>query len=91
MMPCYYWFAKLIKKAGCALGTFSGALELVVERWMLHESFNIRDNTTHPLHNLLDRQQSVSSQRLLQLRCNKDRYRRSFLLTAVAIYNDSSV
>lgn len=25
MMPCYYWFAKLIKKAGCALGTFSGA------------------------------------------------------------------
>lgn len=25
MMPCYYWFAKLIKKAGCVLGTFSGA------------------------------------------------------------------
>ena len=46
--------------------------------------------TTHPLHNLLIRQQNVFSQRLLQLCCNKDRYRRSFLPTAKVIYNDPS-
>ena len=56
---------------------------------MLHTLLNIMDNTTHPLHNLLVRQQIVFSRRLLQFRCNKDRYRRSFLPTAIAINNES--
>ena len=70
---------KLIKKAGSVLGTALEPLELVVERRMLHKLLNIMDNTTHPLHNLLVRQQSVFSRRLLQRRCDKKHYRKSFL------------
>ena len=71
------------------LGIALEPLELFVERRMEHKLLNIMDNTTHPLHNLLVRQQSVFSQRLLQLCCNKDRYRRSFLPTPIAINNES--
>ena len=57
----------LIKKPGSVLGTALESLELVVERRMLHKLLNIMENTTHPLHHILVRQQSVFSQRLLQL------------------------
>lgn len=82
---------KLIKKAGSVLGSALEPLESVVERRMLYKLFNIMDNTSNPLHNLLVGQQSVFSWRLLQLRCSKDRYRKSFLPTAITIYNNSSL
>ena len=80
---------KLIKKAGsvigCKLDTFQGT----VERRTLDKLFSILDNPEHPLHNLLDRQRSTFSNRLIQLRCRKDRYRKSFLPNAISIYNNS--
>ena len=80
---------RLIRKAGSVLGTTLEPLELVVERRMLNKLLNIMDNNAHPLHNLTIKQQSVFSGRLLQLRCTKDRYRKSFLPTAIAAYNNS--
>lgn len=65
---------KLIKMAGFVLGTALEHLEL---------------NTLHPLYNILIREQSVVSWRLLQLCCSKDPYRKSFLPTAVVLYNNS--
>ena len=49
---------KLMKKAGSVLGTALEPIELVVERRMLHKLLNIMDNTSHPLHDLLVRQQN---------------------------------
>ena len=49
---------------------------------------NITDNSEHLLHNTVIQQQSVFSQRLLQI-CNTDLYRRSFLNTGITIYNES--
>lgn len=55
-------------KAGSVLGTALEPLELVVER-MLHK---LLDNTSHPLQDLLVRQQSVFS--FNKDRCNKEIY-----------------
>ena len=80
---------KLIKRAGSVLGTSLEPLEVVVERRMLEKVLKIMDNETHPLHDLLTGQQSVFSQRLRQLPCTKERYRSSFVPTAISIYNKS--
>lgn len=74
------------KESWFCAGDCSGAT--VIERQMLQRLLNIMDNTWHPLHNLLVRQHSVFSWRLLQLHCNKDHYRKSFL-TTITVYNDS--
>ena len=58
---------KLIKKAGSVLGT---ALETILKRRMLHKLVNIKNNTDHPLHNIVLQEWSVFSLRLLQLYCN---------------------
>ena len=58
---------------------------------MLHKLLNIMDNTLPIPCMTYWSDSSVFSLRLLQLRCNKDRYRKSFLPTAIEIYNDSPV
>lgn len=49
---------KVIKKAGSVLGTVLEPLEVIVERRMVHNLLTILDDTLHPLHDLLIRQQS---------------------------------
>ena len=61
--------------------------EEVVEMKALNKLLSIMDNQEHPLHHLVDRQRSTFSNRLVQLRCRKDRYRKSFLPTAIRLYN----
>jgi len=75
---------KQIKNAGSVLGTVLDPLELIIRRKMLHELLDIMDNTAHPLHNILIKQQSVFNLRL-HLYCNKDLYRRSFLPIAITL------
>ena len=65
---------KLIKKAFSVLWTVLEPLELIVQRRTLHKLMNIKDNTAHHLHNIWLTQQSVHSQRLLQLRYNTEWY-----------------
>ena len=80
---------KIIKKTGSVLGLKLESLETVVERRMLNKLLSIMDNKQHPLHQTVDRQRSNFSHRLLQLRCRRDRYRKSFLPNAIALYNNS--
>ena len=80
---------KLIKKAGSVIGCKPDTVESVVERRTLDKLLSIMDNTEHPLHHLLDRQRSTFSNRLIQLRCHKDRYRKSLLPSAITLYNKS--
>lgn len=80
---------KLIKKAGSVIGCKQDSLEAVVERRILNKLLSIMDNPDHPLHHTLDKQLSSFSNRLIQLRCHKDRYRKSFFPQAITLYNTS--
>ncbi|KAM4536419.1 uncharacterized protein PAE49_021037 [Odontesthes bonariensis] len=80
---------KLIKKAGSVIGCKLDSFESVVERRTLNKLLSIMDNPTHPLQQLLVGQQSSFSNRLIQLHCHKDRFRKSFLPAAITIYNTS--
>ncbi|MEQ2283539.1 hypothetical protein AMECASPLE_012387 [Ameca splendens] len=62
---------------------------MIVQRRMHHQIKNMMENPDDPLRKTAIQQQSVFSQRLLQICCNPDRYRRSFLPTAFSIYNGS--
>ena len=77
---------KLLKKAGSVPGP---ALELIAKkRRMLHSLMTVLDNTAPPLCNTVMKQQSALNQRLLQLCCSTERYRRSFLLTGLTKHNN---
>ena len=80
---------KIIKKAGSVLGLRLESFESVVERRTLKKLLSIIDNDQHPLHHTVVRQRSTFSHRLLQLRCRRDRYRKSFLPHAITLYNIS--
>ncbi|KAM4544613.1 delta-sarcoglycan isoform 2-T2 [Odontesthes bonariensis] len=80
---------KIIRKASSVLGQKLESLETVVERRTRKKLLSSMDSTQHPLHHTVDRQRSTFSHRLLQLRCRRDRYRKSFLPHAITLYNNS--
>ena len=59
-------------------------------RRTLNKLLSIMDHDQHFLHHTVDRQRSSFSNRLLQLRCQRDRYRKSFLPHAITLYNNNS-
>ena len=83
---------KLIKKAGKVIGSKLVTLEEVVEERLLAKVLAIRANTSHPLHDMIARQMSTLSfsNRLIQPRCLRERDRRSFLPSAIRLYNTSA-
>ena len=82
---------KPIKKAGLVLSCSMDSFKVVVGNKPLNKLTAIMDNTSRPLHDLLVRQQSTFSNRLILLcSCSKEQYRRSFVPTAIALYNTSS-
>merc|ERR1712035_214296 len=78
---------KLIKKAGSVLGVALEPLELIIQRRMLQKLIKIMEDSSHPLHNTVKKQKSVFSERLVQVRCKTERYRRSFLPSAICLKN----
>ena len=78
---------KLIRRAGSVIGCKPDTFEVVVERRTLKKLLSIMDRPDHPLHPVLDQQ--WSSNRPVQLRRHKDRYRKSFLPTAVKLFKQS--
>ncbi|TWW78270.1 hypothetical protein D4764_11G0003910 [Takifugu flavidus] len=80
---------KLIKKAGSVVGCRLDKLDEVVRDRMVLKLRTIMDNPSHPLHNTVEKLRSSFSSRLLQPRCSKERYRKSFLPSAIRLYNSS--
>ena len=78
---------KLIRKAGSVLGVTLEPLELIVQKRMLHKLMKMMEDSSHPLHDTVIKQQSVFSERLLQVRCKTERYKRSFLPAAISLHN----
>ncbi|TWW73111.1 hypothetical protein D4764_15G0005050 [Takifugu flavidus] len=62
-------------------------LDEVVRDRMVLKLRTIMDSPSHPLHNTVDKLRSSFSNRLLQPRCSKERYRKSFLPSAIKLYN----
>ena len=81
---------KLIRKAESVVGTKLVTLEEVVETRILTKLLLFMNNPSHPLHNTLDKLKSSFSNRFIQPRCTKERYRKSFLPTAIRLYNNST-
>ncbi|TWW73670.1 hypothetical protein D4764_15G0010660 [Takifugu flavidus] len=77
---------KLIKKAGSVVGCRLDNLDEVVRDRMVLKLRTIMDSPSHPLHNTVDKLRSSFSNRLLQPRCSKERYRKSFLPSAIKLY-----
>ncbi|TWW53956.1 hypothetical protein D4764_0170350 [Takifugu flavidus] len=80
---------KLIKKAGSVVGCRLDNLDEVVRDRMVLKLRTIMDSPSHPLHNTVDKLRSSFSSRLLQPRCSKERDRKSFLPSAIKLYNSS--
>ena len=81
---------KLVKKAGSVIGVKMDSLEEVVERYTMRMVEAILNNMDHPLHNTLMDQRSSGGGRLLSLRCRTERYRRSFIPTAIRLFNSNA-
>ncbi|KAI4898937.1 hypothetical protein NFI96_007064 [Prochilodus magdalenae] len=80
---------KLVKKAGSVIGLKLDTLEVVAEKRTLNKLLAVMDNASHPLHCAVGKQRSTFSGRLRQLRCAKECRFRSFLPTAIRLYNES--
>ncbi|KAI4896520.1 hypothetical protein NFI96_029536, partial [Prochilodus magdalenae] len=80
---------KLVKKAGSVIGLKLDTLEVVAEKRTLNKLLAVMNNAFHPLHCAVEKQRSTFSGRLRQLRCAKERRVRSFLPTAIRLYNES--
>ncbi|XP_024147182.1 uncharacterized protein LOC112158182 [Oryzias melastigma] len=78
---------RLTRKAGKVVGQSLESVESVVERRMLVELKKILENTSHPLHPVFSAQRSSFSNRLRSLPSSTERYRRSFVPTAIRLYN----
>ena len=78
---------KLIRRAGSVLGRSLDSVGTVTERCYLRKVQSILDCDRHPLHHTLAGQESSRSQRLLSLNCRTERYRRSFIPTAIRTHN----
>ena len=81
---------RLIKKAGSVLGTTLDTVEEVANNRTRTKLLAIMDNPSHPLHDTVKGQKSTFSNRLLHPSCKNERYRKSFLPTAIRLYNSTS-
>ncbi|XP_077475191.1 battenin isoform X3 [Stigmatopora argus] len=78
---------KLVRRASSVLGCPRDSVEEVGERRMLTRMMSIMDSTSHPLHESVESLQSSFSNRLRHPHCRKERFRRSFLPSAVRLFN----
>ena len=80
---------KLIKKASSVLACPLESVEQVGERRMLHKLTSIMGNSSHPLHLTVNALKSSRSDRLIHPQCRTERFRKSFIPTAVRLFNSS--
>ncbi|MBN3314359.1 RTJK polymerase, partial [Atractosteus spatula] len=82
---------KLIRRASSVIGSGLDPLEVVAERTMVSKPEAIMDNVSHPLYDMLVEMKSTFSNRLIHPWCDRERYRRSFLPSAIRLYNASTL
>ena len=78
---------KITKKASSVVGLRVEGLQLVAERKILAKLNSILSNPSHPLYSELQDRVSTFSQRLTLPSMHTQRFRLSFLPTAIRLYN----
>ena len=78
---------RLVRRASSVLDSSLDSLEEVSERRMLAKLASIMDNPSHPLHETVGELSSSFSSRLRLPPCKTERYRRSFVPTAIRLHN----
>ncbi|XP_072006908.1 leucine-rich repeat-containing protein 2 isoform X1 [Engystomops pustulosus] len=78
---------KLIRKASSVLGGPLDTVQVVAERRTLCKLKSILENSSHPLHETVVALGSIFSDRLLHPKCERERYRKSFLPAAIRLFN----
>ena len=78
---------KLVKKASYVVGRRLDPLSAVVEQRMRRKLYSVLENNKDPLHSILVGQRSSCSERLISLSCRTERFRRSFVPTAIRLFN----
>ncbi|TWW80679.1 putative RNA-directed DNA polymerase from transposon BS [Takifugu flavidus] len=78
---------KLVRRAGSVLDLSLDSIDGVGERRMLAKLTSIMDTPSHPLHETVGALSCSFSSRLLHPWCKRERYRRSFIPTAVRLFN----
>nr|XP_054594642.1 RNA-directed DNA polymerase from mobile element jockey isoform X1 [Nothobranchius furzeri] len=80
---------RLIRRASSVLGCPLDPVEVVSDRRMTAKLSSMLNNISHPIQVTLTAMNSSFSGRLRHPRCGTERFRRSFLPTAVRLYNRS--
>ena len=78
---------KLIRKASSVVGAELEMVQQVAGTRTLNRLGSILANPAHPLHSLKVVNNSTFSQRLIAPVCKSERYRKSFIPTAIRLYN----
>ena len=78
---------KLLKKAGSIIGITPASLEAVMEIRTKRKLDAILTNTENPLYGIMNGLRSKFSGRLLMPSCSTERIKRSFVPSAVMLYN----
>ena len=78
---------KTIKKASSVVGRKMDAVQPVADRRIRVKIDSILSNPSHPLYTVLQDRVSSFSQRLTLPSIKTERYRLSFLPTAIRLYN----
>ncbi|KAK0147910.1 hypothetical protein N1851_012371 [Merluccius polli] len=80
-------FNKMIRKAGSIIGSCPNSVEEILDKRVMRKMRSVLSRDDHSLHNIFNK--SGRSQRLLLLRCSTERFRRSFVPTAIRLFNKS--
>ncbi|CAI5660128.1 unnamed protein product [Oreochromis niloticus] len=78
---------RLIRRASSVLGCPLDPVEVVSDRRMVAKLSSLLDSISHPMHETVTALSSSFSGRLRHPRCGTERFRRSFLPTAVRLHN----
>ena len=78
---------KLIKKATSVVGQKLETVDSVFEKRLVTKVLKIERNESHPMHNILWECRSSFSDRFVMPKCRTERYRCSFLPSAIKCLN----
>ncbi len=80
---------KIVKKAGHIVGKPLDSLRLYTKRDCTQKLMQILNDPTHPIRHYLDSRRSNMSGRFLLPRTNTNRYKVSFLPSALSVFNEN--
>lgn len=75
----------------CLMQTLFDSLKVVAQSRMVSDLINIMNNVSHPLQGMFAEMKSAFGKRVIRPRCKRGCHRRSFLPTAIRLYDFSAV